>query len=215
MPDKIAALQLERLPLPLNEHQSNPRIHPEPGSEEWELLRASLVDAYFDPLVWNICNEKLVSGHLRQKVMLAEGFTHADCVVVDWPEEQHLARMIAANRGMGEDDYDSLKILLEDLEERGFDLKLAGLSEIEVERIQMIYDEEGENDPAKEWKGMPACDQQDLSAWKSVRVNFANAADLEAFAALVGQTLTEKTRSIWFPKAEIGTIADKRWVSES
>lgn len=128
MNDKIASLQIGRLKLPLREHGKNPRIHPAPGTEEWELLRASLTDAYFDPLVWNVRNEKLVSGHLRQKVMLAEGFTHADCVVVDWEEPQHLARMIAANRGMGEDDEGGLRLILGELEEVGFDLKLSGLT---------------------------------------------------------------------------------------
>ena len=124
-PKKSASLIVRQLALPLDEHPKNPRVHPEPGDEEWELLRASLADAYFDPMVWNSRNGMLVSGHLRQKVMLAEGFTHADCVVVDWPEEKHIARMIAANRGAGEDDEVALKLLLE---ESGIDLKLTGLT---------------------------------------------------------------------------------------
>lgn len=70
------------------------------------------------------------------------------------------------------------------------------------------------NNPDEEWKGMPGCDNQDLSAWKSLRVNFASAESLKAFAALLGQPLTENTRSIWYPAAEIGTYADKRYASD-
>jgi hypothetical protein len=41
-----------------------------------------------------------------------------------------------------------------------------------------------------------------LSAYKSIHVNFACQADYDAFSELIGQKLTEKTRSIWYPPAE-------------
>src|SRR5262245_7803590 len=130
MEPKIASLIVERLELPLAEHPQNPRIHPKEGSKDWELLRASLQDAYFDPLIWNKRNGKLVSGHLRQKIMLKEGYTQADCVIVDWDEPKHWARMIAANRGMGEDDSAGMRLLLDNLvREEQFDLRLTGLNE--------------------------------------------------------------------------------------
>lgn len=138
---KAATLEVKRLQLPLQEHERNPRQHPKPGSEEWELLRASLNDSYFDPIVWNSRNGKLVSGHLRQKVLLAEGYTECDCVVVDWPEDQHLARMIAANRGMGEDDEQGLRLILEDLSQSGYDLQLTGLTDDVFSAISFITPE--------------------------------------------------------------------------
>jgi hypothetical protein len=45
-------------------------------------------------------------------------------------------------------------------------------------------------------------------------VHFANVDALQDFAALVGQPLTEKTKSIWYPQAEIAHVADKRYVVE-
>ena len=63
----------------------------------------------------------------------------------------------------------------------------------------------------REWRGMPEFSQEDLTPFRSMIVNFATAADVAAFAELVGQRFTPKTRSIWYPKAEIGHFADKRY----
>lgn len=67
-----------------------------------------------------------------------------------------------------------------------------------------------------EWDGMPAFAQEDLMPWKSMIVNFVSPEDLQAFAKLVGQTLTPRTRSIWYPKDKIKR-QDKntRYVDES
>lgn len=64
------------------------------------------------------------------------------------------------------------------------------------------------------WNGMPDFDQQDLTPHKSVLVHFATLKDQQEFAKLVGQPVTELTRSLWYPKAEIGRYADKRFRAE-
>lgn len=96
-------------------HEKNPRQHPAKDSEEWNALKLSVQDEYFDPLVWNKRNGKLVSGHLRHTILLDLGYQTADMVVVDWDEKTHIARMIAANRHGGKDDLDALAKLLTDL----------------------------------------------------------------------------------------------------
>ncbi len=53
------------------------------------------------------------------------------------------------------------------------------------------------------WKGMPEFEQDDLGAWKSIHVHFANKQDYEAFGRLVNQVLTDKTRSIWHPYRKV------------
>lgn len=114
---KAATLRIERLPLSeLRPHPRNPRRHPEPGSPEWGALKSSLAHDYFDPLVWNRRNGTLVSGHLPVKVLREMGFTAADVVVVDYDEPTHLARLVAANRAIGEDDQDLLAKLLGELD---------------------------------------------------------------------------------------------------
>jgi len=50
------------------------------------------------------------------------------------------------------------------------------------------------------WKDMPEFIQGDAQPCKKLIVSFKEQADLEEFAELVGQKLTMKTKSMWFPK---------------
>lgn len=142
---KIAELTIRRIELErLNPHPRNPRKHPEPGTTEWEMMRKSLEHDYFDPIVWNERNGLLVSGHLRTKVLRESGFSAADCVVVDYDETTHLARMIAANRGAGEDDWKILDVLLAEVSDCGADISLAGFTQDDLEKeLRIKTDDEG------------------------------------------------------------------------
>jgi len=66
-----------------------------------------------------------------------------------------------------------------------------------------------------EWVGMPEFNQEDLTPWKSIYVHFESPGDLQKFADNLGKNLTENTRSVWFPDAEIGRYANKRYADES
>lgn len=66
-----------------------------------------------------------------------------------------------------------------------------------------------------EWQGMPEFVQEDLQPFQSIIVHFEKREDMDEFSKLVEQKLTYKTKSIWYPKAEIGTYADKRYIDES
>jgi hypothetical protein len=70
-----------------------------------------------------------------------------------------------------------------------------------------------ETDWEKRWIGMPDFKMENLQSWQSIQVHFANLTDLENFSKLVGQTITHRTRSIWYPKARIDRYADKSWKS--
>ena len=65
------------------------------------------------------------------------------------------------------------------------------------------------------WVGMPEFIQEDLTPWKSITVHFESRAHMKSFAALVDQTITDKTRSLWYPEAEIGRMVDKRFIHRS
>ncbi len=64
------------------------------------------------------------------------------------------------------------------------------------------------------WAAMPEFNQQDLTPWQSVKINFAKHADRVAFARLIGQTITDDTRSLWHPKAEIGHFVDRHYTAD-
>jgi DNA modification methylase len=118
MKNDYAHLTVRKMPISrLKEHPSNPRVHPQPGSPEWETLRKSLENDYFDPCVVNERNGfMLVSGHMRVKVLREMGVKHVDCVIVDYPEDVHLARMIAANKQIGDWNDATLTALLQQCE---------------------------------------------------------------------------------------------------
>jgi DNA (cytosine-5)-methyltransferase 1 len=62
------------------------------------------------------------------------------------------------------------------------------------------------------WAGMPKFEQQDLAPWKSIMVHFESPGDFSKFQETIGQKLNETTKMCWYPQAEIGRFADKRWV---
>jgi hypothetical protein len=66
----------------------------------------------------------------------------------------------------------------------------------------------------KHWCGMPEFKQRDLTPVKQLTVNFEKQEDIEAFAELVGQTITPDTRSIWYPEADINHYVNKRFSAE-
>lgn len=122
MTERIASLHVERRRLAdLKLHPENPRKHPKPGSPAWEVLKRSLDDGYFLPIVLNVRNGFLVAGHFRLKVMRSMGFTEADVVIVDYDEPKHIARMIAANVLLGEFEETIMASLAKKLDEAGID----------------------------------------------------------------------------------------------
>ena len=70
-------------------------------------------------------------------------------------------------------------------------------------------------DPDGLWEGMPEFENEDKTAYKSLTLHFKDQDAVDAFAELVGQTITDKTRYLWYPKIEIETYADKRYAPES
>ena len=67
----------------------------------------------------------------------------------------------------------------------------------------------------KEWVGMPEFVQDDLSPFRVINVRFRNAQDVAKFEELMGQRITEKQKTIWFPYAEPRLRAHLRYVDES
>lgn len=114
---------------------------------------------------------------------------------------QKRAYRIADNRTNEETRWNEelLQFELESLQELDFDLSLTGF-----DRWQWPFDESTASDPEAEYAsaGMPEFHQDDLLAWKTLKVHFRSLEDMMAFAELVGEKLTEETKSIWFPHDE-------------
>lgn len=67
----------------------------------------------------------------------------------------------------------------------------------------------------KHWKDMPEFEHEDLTPLFQIIVSFEKVEDIKAFSKLIGQTITVNTRSLWYPRAKIGRLANKRWIDES
>ena len=67
----------------------------------------------------------------------------------------------------------------------------------------------------KEWQGMPEFSVKDLTSFKSIIVHFANKEDMEKFAELVGQKITIKRKSLWYPEADQIQDCRRRYIDES
>jgi len=67
----------------------------------------------------------------------------------------------------------------------------------------------------KEWVDMPEFVHEDLTPIKQLIVSFATKEDFEEFSKLIGQKLTSKTQSVWYPEATIDRYANKIYINES
>jgi len=82
--------------------------------------------------------------------------------------------------------------------------------------IMEIEDPNIDNDVEwkKHWKGMPEFEQNDKKTYKTIFVHFRNKKDYEEFASMIGQNLSEKTKSIWHPALDRESNSILRWIEE-
>lgn len=74
---------------------------------------------------------------------------------------------------------------------------------------------ENEEEWKKEWQGMPEFIQGETDKpYAQIIFRFANEQDLKDFAKIIGQKLTNKTKSVWHPQIERGINANKIYVYE-
>jgi hypothetical protein len=131
--------------------------------------------------------------------------------VSGWTEEERRAFALADNRIAENASWneDRLREQLDGLAAIDFDLDAAGFDMGAVTVILSAGNEA--NDPYAHWVGMPEFDQQDKRAFRSIPVHFASQEDVDKFADLIGQKITEQTRYLWFPETPIERYADKAY----
>jgi hypothetical protein len=67
----------------------------------------------------------------------------------------------------------------------------------------------------EEWKGMPEFTQEKQKPHAQIVFRFNNEEDLQEFAKLIGQKLTNRTKSAWHPQLVRGINSNKRYTDES
>jgi hypothetical protein len=202
-----AALEIRRVKLSsLKPAPYNPReIAPEAmAALEKSLERFGVVE----PIIWNERTGHVVGGHQRQKILESANVDETDVVVIDISESEEKALNIALNspliNGTFTADLDGL------LEE------LASAQPVLFEELQLggLFQTEVNFDPTAAWDGMPRYTSEDLGAFRTIHVHFANQEAVDEFAKLLERNVGG-VRSMWFPPAEIGHFADKQYENKS
>ncbi len=84
------------------------------------------------------------------------------------------------------------------------------LNDQEFEQVTADDDHDWE----EHWVGMPEYDQENNPPYKKIIMSFRSKEDYEEFAKLIDQKLTNKTKSIWYPKLDKDENTLKRWIEE-
>ena len=153
-------MNLQRIPIEkLKPAKYNPRKDLKPGDPAYEKIKRSLNDyGYVDPVIWNEVTGNIVGGHQRQKILVAEGATEIDCVVVHIENPQDEKAMnIALNKAVGEWEPVALADLLSELQTSGYDLGATGFDAAEVNDLfSQVHDKDVADDDFDEDKAVEA-----------------------------------------------------------
>ena len=120
----------------------NPRKDLQPGDEEYEKLKSSLLEfGYVEPVILNARTGYVVGGHQRLKVLRELGEDEIDCVIVDLDDAKEKALNIALNKISGSWDEDKLNVLLNDLKNSEIDITLTGFDFEDVDKALKDFTE--------------------------------------------------------------------------
>jgi len=171
----------------------------------------------------------VLGGNHRLKAMKELGWETAKCDVVDFVEEDEGWIAVLNGEPLRSHFHKTkeaamLYYSIKDnngyaVYNQGELMNFVSQFDINLDEVRVYFDEpinlEAKIlDPSEEWKDMPEFSQDDLSAWKNLIVNFKSEKDLNDFSRLIGQDLTSKTKSIWYPKQEKENLIDKAYVNE-
>lgn len=151
----------------------------------------------------------IIAGHGR--VMAAERLEIAEVPVIvarDWSEAQKRAYLIADNKLSENASWDQsmLAIEMKDLNLAGFDTLLTGFTQNEIEAFGLP-----DNNPLREWVGMPEFEQNEKKAFRTLIVHFVDASSVETFCQLLDAKLTDKTKFIWYPPVEDESYVEQQF----
>jgi ParB family chromosome partitioning protein len=164
-----------------------------------------------NPILVRKTNKTIIAGNTRYKSAKKLGIKTVPVVFLDMTEKKADAYMLADNKlnELAPWDDAALAKIIADLQSQEVDVKSLGFQQFEINSLL------GEvNNIEDEFKGMPEFEQEDLSAFKTIKVHFKNEEDLKKFSKLIKQTVALNTKSIWYPPAEILHWADKHFVDE-
>ena len=154
----------------------------------------------------------LIVGHGRLMAAKTLGMKKVPTLRIEHlTPDQVKAYRIADNQLALNSDWDLelLGLELSQLQEIDLDISVIGFNDAQVTSILSVS--EFPVDASKEWEGMPEYIQEDKTSFRHVIVHFENNEAVAKFFSLIGQTHTDKTNSIWFPKQDNMDTEAKRY----
>ena len=189
---------------------ANLRMHP---ARNLDTIKASLARfGQQKPIVVDgngICR----AGNGTLEAARALGWEKIEVVKTPLAGSEAIAYAIADNRTaeLALWDDDRLGETLKALQLEDFNLDDIGFSQDEFDQlIGDIVD-----DPQGEWQGMPEFESEDEMPFRTLRVHFRNAEDLNQFGAAINQAIPEKADYLWFPPRPQTKPSSVPYVSEA
>jgi ParB-like chromosome segregation protein Spo0J len=208
---------IDRL-IALDELTPHPRNYKKHPASQVEKLAASL-QSFGQPRTIAVWRGTILAGHGVTQAAQHLGWQQIRASIVpdSWTEARAQAYVVADNETQRGAEIDEVELAaLLDEARLEIDLEAMGFDEAAFDALLAGLTPEGEPvDPADLWKGMPEFEQEDLESWKAIKVHFANEDDYKAFGTLIGQNLTQQTRSTWYPYKEKSSYIDQECADES
>lgn len=191
-------------------HERNPKRHPKHQADAMRgmLDEVGMVDtlkAYYG----EDGKLRLFDGHLRQSLDPDQEWP---VIITDLTEDEARLMLVAFDplAALAERDADLLAGLLHDV-----NVGDAALQQMLTDMAEDAGIVPPDN-PYEHWQGMPEFEQEDaFGAVHTLKVHFASQGDIDAFSKLINQSVSDKTKYIWYPKQEKENLKSFRVADES
>jgi len=140
----------------------------------------------------------VIAGNQRLAVCRELKFKETLCKILpaDTPTEKLKRYIIKDNIPFGEADWDALANEWDETDLIDWGLEIPNFGNTATEQ---------------EWKDMPEFTQEDKTAFRSIIIHFATQDHVNEFAELLKQSVSEKTKYLWYPEQIINDTESKRY----
>jgi|TARA_A100001391_G_scaffold205129_1_gene203671 hypothetical protein len=191
-------------------YENNPRIK----SNITKVAESIKKFGFQQPIVVDRQNIIIV-GHSRYEASKQLNLQKIPVLVAEnMSAEDVKAYRIADNRTNQDSEWDFPKLNKEfgDLLDMNFDLTELGFDEKEIENMITFKGDETyfDSDMAREhWTEMPDFIHEDNKPYRTIFLHFDDDKQVEEFAQMINQIITDKTKTIYFKEREQRVLKDK------
>lgn len=177
----------------IKDHPLNWRTHPQQQAEALEavLEEVGIVDelkAYYSER--NDGALTLMNGHKRKSL---GGLWPVDILDINDAEADLMLTVFDPIAALAGTNNEMLDALLHEVN-TGSEALQGLLEDMAIDAGIVPPD-----DPYEHYKGMPDYDQEDKGPLRSIVIHFERHSDVDDFARILNQTITDKTKSLWHP----------------